>query len=413
MNKPTPTFRKLASAFALILICLCISTGSAAVISVNLANQGGAPYIVGGGTNYGIASQGTYVSGWLNLNNTASAQNLPFSDGTASSIAMSGVTVGGNFNSYNGAYAYTPLYAGYTAYAGAANYNSIILTNLAANFPNGYKVVVYVCGYLSSTGASISDDTTTYYFHPYTTAPTPPVTPTQVTSTTPGSYQLGQYVVFGDSSLLTSDSLTLTIKALAGGGAGICGIQIAGVSANDLLQRKWVGGVNNNWDDSTLNWVNDTFGTTNYANGDYTYFTDSAVAANPTVNLTSAWQPGRVTVNATKNYTFTGSGIAGATGFAQAGAGATTLNNANTYTGNTTISAGTLKIGNPAAIPSGAGAGNVSVASGATLDLNGVSAGINGLTGSGTVTDTGAPATLTIGLNNDATTFAGSLQGAA
>ncbi|HEU5071224.1 MAG TPA: autotransporter-associated beta strand repeat-containing protein [Verrucomicrobiae bacterium] len=407
--KPFSTF---AGALAAIVCLISGTSAPAGVISVNLANQGGPAYIVGTGTNYGIASQGTYVSGWLNLNNTANAQNLPFSDGTASSIGMFGVTVGGNFNSYNGAYAYTPLYAGYTAYAGGANYNAITLTNLAANFPNGYKVIVYVCGYLSATADLITDGTTTNYWHPYTTAPTAPVTPTQITNTTPGSYQLGQYVVYGDPALLTADTLTLTVQALTGGGVGICGIQIAGVSANDVLQRKWVGNLNNNWDDSSLNWANDTFGTTNYADGTYVYFTDAAVAANPTVNLASAWQPGRVIVSSTKNYTFTGSGIAGATGLTKQDTGTLTLGNPNTYQGNTTISGGNLKLGASNVIPDGAGAGDVSVAAGATFDLNGNNEGINGLSGSGTVDDTGAAATLTVGLDNDTITFPGTLQGA-
>ena len=412
MRTLTKSFQNFVSTFALAAVWLYTSAASAAVISVNLANQGSASYVVGGGTNYGIASQGTYVAGWLNLINTASAQKLPYSDGTASSVSMSGVTVGGNFNSYNGAYAYTPLYAGYTAYTGAANYNAITLTNLAANFPNGYKVIVYVCGYLSATADSISDGTTTYYFHPYTTAPTAPVTPTQITSTTPGTYQLGQYVVFGDSSLLTADSLTLTVKSITGGGAGICGIQIVGTTAQELGARIWSGNLDNNWDTATFNWTNIIYGATNYMEGEAVTFNDQAVAASPTVNLTAPHSPGSVTVDSTKDYTFTGSGIAGATGFAQEGSGTTTLNNANTYTGDTIISAGTLKVGNPAALPNGPGFGSVSLAAGASLDLNGVSAGINGLTGSGTVDDTGATATLTLGLNNDATTFAGTIQGA-
>jgi len=50
-------------------------------------------------------------------------------------------------------------------------------------------------------------------------------------------------------------------------------------------------------------------------------------------------------------------------------AGTWTLSGNNTYTGATTISAGTLRLGSATALPSGTGA--ISIASGATLDLNG------------------------------------------
>lgn len=406
--KPFTTFAGVLAAVA----CLAAESSlQAGVISVNLALYNTSSYIVTNDQSYGIASLGASVSGWTNLINNLSASSLLYADGTPSSVSMSGINSGG-FNSFNGAYANTPLYSALCDYTTTMNPDSITLSNLAANFPSGYKVIVYVNGFLSATGASISDGTTTNYFKPYGTAPTPPVTPIQITNTTPGTYQLGQYAVYGDPALLTSDTLTLTIRALSGGGVGICGFQIVGVTANDVLQRKWVGNVNGDWDNSSLNWVNDSYGTTNYADGDMVYFTDLAVAAEPTVNLTSAWQPGAVTVNATKNYTFTGSGIAGATGLTKQNSGTLTLANPNTYQGNTTISAGTLKLGASNVIPDGTGAGDVSIAAGATLDLNGHNEGINGLSGSGTVDDTGAAATLTVGLDNDAITFPGTLQGA-
>lgn len=88
----------------------------------------------------------------------------------------------------------------------------------------------------------------------------------------------------------------------------------------------------------------------------------------------------------------------------------TTLAGANTYSGDTTISAGTTTLGNSNVIPDGAGKGNLSIAGGATLDLNGKSEALNGLSGAGTIDSTAAGAmSLTVGGNNQTSTFSGTL----
>jgi len=90
--------------------------------------------------------------------------------------------------------------------------------------------------------------------------------------------------------------------------------------------------------------------------------------------------------------------------------GALTISGVNTYAGNTTISAGSLKLSGGSAIPDGAGKGDVTVDG--TLDLNGSSEAINGLTGAGTVDNTHADAaTLAVGGDNDTTSFSGSITG--
>lgn len=92
------------------------------------------------------------------------------------------------------------------------------------------------------------------------------------------------------------------------------------------------------------------------------------------------------------------------------GTGTLILSNANNnYSGGTTISAGILQVGVANAIPGNTVAGDVTA--NGTLDLNGHSASINGLNGSGTVdtTVTGTP-TLTIGANGDNGTFSGTVQ---
>ena len=89
-------------------------------------------------------------------------------------------------------------------------------------------------------------------------------------------------------------------------------------------------------------------------------------------------------------------------------AGTLILSGANTYTGQTTITAGTLKAGSATALSSGS-AFNVQ----GTLDFGGFTNTVAGLSGlaSGVVENVGAtPATLTFGGNNSAATYAGVIR---
>ena len=85
---------------------------------------------------------------------------------------------------------------------------------------------------------------------------------------------------------------------------------------------------------------------------------------------------------------------------------------ANTYDGDTTINSGAiLRLNTANAMPFGSSKGNVSITG--TLDLNGNSAQINGLSGNGIVDGTSGTTTLTVG-NNDATnSFGGIIQNTA
>jgi fibronectin-binding autotransporter adhesin len=123
---------------------------------------------------------------------------------------------------------------------------------------------------------------------------------------------------------------------------------------------------------------------------------------------------GNFTINRSSSVTqgtdFSGSAITGTGSFTQAGSGTTTLNAANTYGGDTTISAGTLNLGASEVIPNGVGKGNVIISSGATLFLNGgFNETINGLSGSGSIFVDNGPSgtTLTVGDNNATSTFSG------
>jgi len=89
------------------------------------------------------------------------------------------------------------------------------------------------------------------------------------------------------------------------------------------------------------------------------------------------------------------------------GAGTTTISGVNTYTGPITVSGGTLKL-NSAVLSA---ASSMAVASGATLDLNGCSSTVAGLSGGGRVDSSSAnlSATLTINNGSDAS-FDGVIQ---
>ena len=111
--------------------------------------------------------------------------------------------------------------------------------------------------------------------------------------------------------------------------------------------------------------------------------------------------------------TFSGN-ISGTGGIIKTGAGTFTIAGANTYSGTTWINSGVLKGGAANVLPNGPGKGNVSIASGAKLDLGSFSQTINGLSGNGTVDNSivGNPV-LTVGANDANSTFNGVIQNTA
>jgi autotransporter-associated beta strand protein len=94
-----------------------------------------------------------------------------------------------------------------------------------------------------------------------------------------------------------------------------------------------------------------------------------------------------------------------------AGNGFVRLSAANTFTGPLSVNSGTLQLANGAAIPSGAGKGDVTNLN-ATLDLNGNSQTVNGLNGnsSSVVDNKAGTATYTLTVGNNATNGGGSFE---
>jgi len=132
-----------------------------------------------------------------------------------------------------------------------------------------------------------------------------------------------------------------------------------------------------------------------------------------TLQFLSSFTTGRaVTLNATGTFDTQANTdalagvISGPGGLTKAGSGILALNAANTYTGPTTINAGTLQTGVANALST---ATAVTVASGATFNLNSFNQSIGSLAGGGNVA-LGA-ANLTTGNDGTSTTFSGAIGG--
>ena len=144
-----------------------------------------------------------------------------------------------------------------------------------------------------------------------------------------------------------------------------------------LPQLTWRGdGAANVWDIGiSTNWF-DGSSLVTYDDLSPVIFDDTG-SASPAINLTAAAQPASVTVDADKDYSFNGNALYGTMTLAKSGNGTFSLNNTNSYTGNTTVSNGTLLVNGLITSPvtvvggmlggSGTIAANVGLLSGATL----------------------------------------------
>ena len=97
---------------------------------------------------------------------------------------------------------------------------------------------------------------------------------------------------------------------------------------------------------------------------------------------------GTLSFSTSSNQTL-GSQISGPGTLNQLGSGVLTLAASGLYAGGTVVNAGTLKLGVANALPYGANAGNLALLGG-SLDLAGFAANVNGLSGTGTVTNSAA-----------------------
>ncbi len=134
---------------------------------------------------------------------------------------------------------------------------------------------------------------------------------------------------------------------------------------------------------------------------------------NQTIGTLSSFSPlGQITLgsatlttNSASSSTFLGV-ISGTGGLTKAGTGTLKLQNTNTYTGPTTVNAGTLQMGVANALSAST---DLTVASGATFDLNNLNQTVGSLAGAGNVTL--GSATLSANADNASTTFSGAISG--
>ncbi len=123
----------------------------------------------------------------------------------------------------------------------------------------------------------------------------------------------------------------------------------------------WDVNNNQNWSDGT----NEAL----FPNGAPVTFND-ANSGHYSVNVTSPVQPWSTTFSATGNYTLSGTGGIGGTGsLTQSGSGTVTLSTANTYSGGTFVTSGTLKIAPTGSTTSALPTGPLSISGGGIVRL--------------------------------------------
>ena len=140
----------------------------------------------------------------------------------------------------------------------------------------------------------------------------------------------------------------------------------AAVGVNNIIY--WNGNLSALWDiTNTANWQSPTNTGLTYANTNQVVFDDSATT-NFAVTLNSAVQPMSVTFNnSTNNYSLGGNGsIGGYTWLNVAGGGVVTINNANSFSGPTTVNVGALVLRHLGAV---AGS-SLNIAAGAVVQPN-------------------------------------------
>lgn len=136
----------------------------------------------------------------------------------------------------------------------------------------------------------------------------------------------------------------------------------------DLTVAEWNPFESNEWNKEDLNWVQDEIGY-NYEDNVEVHFTDTGAG---TVQLMEDVVASTVKVEASQDYTWEGEGsLTGDSKLEKSGTGTLTINNANSYAGDTTIDGGSLVVSNDAAL----GESTVTVNNGATLKVSTASMG--------------------------------------
>jgi autotransporter-associated beta strand protein len=160
----------------------------------------------------------------------------------------------------------------------------------------------------------------------------------------------------------------------------------------------WRGdALTNTWDVlGGLNWFDGVSALVQFHNGDTVSFDDTGFNS-PTLSLTGALAPASVSVNSSRDYTLGGAGsLGGSMSLTKAGSGAFRLNTTNTFTGNSTVTNGTLLVNgaltqSPVTVLSGGSAGGAGfLGAGLTVLSGGSAVAGDGIGSPGTLTITNA-----------------------
>jgi hypothetical protein len=265
---------RLSAVLPLLLIGQALPAKS---INVNVASAAEHPNntAIQADETFGVAALGTVSGNWNNLK--WHLENLKWSDGTESTVGLTANFFESALNYYGPGYINTPLNYGPAHYAGTSDDPGTGFTvyNLAANFPDGYYVIVYMSGFLGSNPASglVTDGRTTYYYRPPAdnqTALTPEalIQATVTTQPSAGNFQQAHYAVFGSKEApFRFSSFTVRIDHIGGGGVGIGGMQV--VSASDeVVVPDWAGyPMDPQGNVDTVDWL----GWLNVASGDWVW----------------------------------------------------------------------------------------------------------------------------------------------
>ena len=229
-----------------------------------------------------------------------------------------------------------------------------------------------------------------------------------LTKTGAGTLVLSGTNTYTGPTAVSSGALNLQNGSALGGGSG-------GTTVASGAQVQLQGGI-------TLSGKNLTVSGTGLANNGALRNISGSNAWNGTITLAAAStidaDAGTLNLaanitNSTFLTTFTNNGTillngslgGGSGGLAKTGTGLLSLGGANTYTGPTTVSGGTMQFGAPGSL---SGATAVTVNAGGIMDLNGFNESILSLSGAGSVTLGGG----TLMVNNTAaTTFSGVMSG--
>ena len=214
-----------------------------------------------------------------------------------------------------------------------------------------------------------------------------------------GTYDVNQSITFNNSGAQTVSNTITGNGKLVKTGTGV--LTVTG-------NNSFLGGVDIN--DGTLNLASanaiGSTGTISFGGGTLQYTSSNTTDYSSRFSTASS-QAYKVDTNGQDIVWATGLTSSGAS-FVKSGLGKLTISGANSYSGSTTISAGSIKLGRANGLSS---VSSIIFSSGTSLDIAGYSQSLGSLSGAGTITSSGSGTlTITIGADNSSTSFSGVIE---